>query len=615
LQRPELPISAAWHATRPGDPTPLSSGDGVRVQRAIETQGDGFRIRVRFVNESGGPVRLHSLSPAVIEGESEWFAGGLDGWAVWLQGRQMTSDAYTHRFARGEQHESFRGSLRGLSGDAIRYRSSMMMLLHHPESGRSLLIGFVTTARQFGEIVLACSEDERSLIQIEAICRTDGVEIADGGTLESESVVVLAGEDPLALVDGYAVILGRTMRARVPERTPSGWCSWYFYYNQITERDVLANLVALQTGGYRVDYVQIDDGFQSATGDWLMPNEKFPRGMKFLAERIRDAGFRPGLWLAPLVMHRDSRVLAEHPDFALRDEHGEIIWSDVWLGPCAAVDCTNPDAQAWLYDTVRTVVRDWGYTFLKLDALAFACQADARYDAPDATAAMNLRTGLATIRAAAGDDAFLLGCSCPFGPAVGIVDAMRVGPDVEARWFAGTRPSVRHALRLSLQRFWMHRRLWLNDPDCLTVRERDSTLNEDEARFLATGVALSGGLTVLSDDLASLPPERAAIARRVLPSTGIAAHPLDLFERETPVVWRLPRVDGEVLAFLNWGDAPDSYSAAMGVDGEAVERWSESPRSVEDGVLVEQAVLPHSARVIRRYTGAYPPARDGHILG
>lgn len=615
---PELPITAEWHATRPGETEPLVSEDGVRVQRAIETQGDGFRIRVRFVNESGGPVSLHSLSPAVIEGESDWFSAGLDGWALWVQGREMTSATLTHRFGRGELHESFEDSFRAETEQGIGYRSDLMTVLHHPETGRTLLIGFVTTARQFGEIVLTCSADERRLLRIDARCLTDGVEIADGGTLESESVVLLAGTDPLALVDGYAQILARAMGARVPERVPSGWCSWYFYYNRVTERDVLGNLVALQTGDYRVDYVQIDDGFQSATGDWLTPNEKFPRGMKFLADRIRDAGYRPGVWLAPLVMHRDSRVLAEHPEFAVRDQRGEIIWSDIWLGPCAALDCTNPAALSWLHDVIRTVVQEWGFSFLKLDALASACQPGARYHAPGTTAAMNLRLGLELIRAAAGAETFILGCSCPFAPAIGLVDAMRVGPDVEARWFAGTQPSVRHALRLSLQRFWMHRRLWLNDPDCLTVRQSGSTLTDDEVRFLATGIALSGGLTVLSEDLSAVTPERAAIARRVLPATGVAARPLDLFERETPAIWRLPRVDGAALAFLNWDDAPADLhaevarSGAVTADG-AVERWSEVARRVPDGALAEAGIPPHSARVVRLYQGS-APAPGGHIL-
>ncbi|MGE0544582.1 MAG: glycoside hydrolase family 36 protein [Dehalococcoidia bacterium] len=617
MQRPELPIAAAWHATRPNDHTPLTSADGVRVQRALETQGDGFRIRVRFVNASGGSVRLHSLSPALVEGESEWFADGLAGWVLWLHGAEMTSPALTHRLGRAERHDSFPGDVREMDEEETRFRSHGMMLLHHPSSSRSLLLGFITTARQFGEIVLACSPDERRLLQIDARCITDGVEIADGGSLESESVVLLAGDDPLALVDEYARLLGQTMRARVAERTPSGWCSWSASHNRISERDLLANLVALQINGYQVDYVQIDAGFQSATGDWLIPNERFPRGMAFLAGRIRDAGFRPGLWLAPLMMHRDSRILAEHPEFALRDQSGAMVWSDTSLGPCAVLDCTNPDAQTWLFDTVRTIVHEWGYAVLKLDALTCACQPGARYHTPRTTAAGNLRAGLATIRAAAGDGTFLIGCSCPFGPAIGIVDAMRVGPDVDARWFAGTRPSVKHALRLALQRFWMHRRLWLNDPDCFVTRGPDSSLSQHEAEFLATGIALSGGLAVLTDDLAALPSDQAAIGRRILPSSGLAARPLDLFEREPPAIWRLPRIDGAAIALLNWTDDPVDLTLpgdAIAPSHHAVERWSERPRSIDGATHTEHDIAPHSARVVRFYSGDGSPPRGGHIL-
>lgn len=612
---PELPIAAEWHATRPDDPTPLESGDGVRVQRAIETQGDGFRIRVRFVNDSGGPVRLHTLSPAVIEGESEWFDAGLSGWAAWLHGRQMTSDAYTHRFGHGERHASFRGSLRAESDEAITFRSSGVLLLHHAESERNLLIGFISTSRQFGDVLLTCTPDESRLLRIEARCETEGMEVAHGTAVESESVVLLAGTDPMALLDDYASILGSAMGARVPATVPSGWCSWYFYFNRVTERDVLANLVSLQVDGPRVDYVQIDDGYQSHTGDWTTPNEKFPRGMRFLADRIRDAGFRPGLWLAPLVLHRDSRVLAEHPEFALRDANGELRWSDIWLGRCATLDCTHPGAREWLFDTIQTVVREWGYSFLKLDALAYGCHGGVRHHAPGTTSAMNLRAGLEIIRAAAGDATFILGCSCPLPVAVGLVDAMRVGPDVAARWFAGSRPSAKHALRLSLQRWWMHRRLWLNDPDCLTVRDADSTLTLEEARFLATGIALSGGLTVLSDDLTVLTPARAEIARRVLPSSGIAARPLDPFERETPAVWRLGRADGAVLAYLNWDDEPRDLAAPTAstrASASAAERWTGEPRAPV-GPMVECAVPPHAARVVR-YWSTERPRDGGHLL-
>jgi len=119
----------------------------------------------------------------------------------------------------------------------------------------------------------------------------------------------------------------------------------------------------------------------------------------------------------------------------------------------------------------------------------------------------------------AGDEAFLLGCTCPFGPAVGLVDAMRVGPDIGQVWFDGLQPSVRHGLRLALPRFFMHRRFWLNDPDCLVVRDNNSTLTLDEARFLASGVALSGGLVVLARDAKTGAPAGGGLC--VAPHDGI----------------------------------------------------------------------------------------------
>jgi alpha-galactosidase len=116
----------------------------------------------------------------------------------------------------------------------------------------------------------------------------------------------------------------------------------------------------------------------------------------------------------------------------------------------------------------------------------------------------NLRRGLQIIREEAGDETFILGCTCHFAPAVGLVDAMRVGPDVKEVWADGPSPSVKHAMRLTLQRNWMHMRWWANDPDCLIVRETDTALDEAETRFLATGIALSGGMVVASDDLPKL---------------------------------------------------------------------------------------------------------------
>ena len=50
----------------------------------------------------------------------------------------------------------------------------------------------------------------------------------------------------------------------------------------------------------------------------------------------------------------------------------------------------------------------------------------------------------------------------------------------------------------------MHRRLWLNDPDCLMLRSRETSLTADERGALAAAIAASGGMMLISDDMALL---------------------------------------------------------------------------------------------------------------
>ena len=95
----------------------------------------------------------------------------------------------------------------------------------------------------------------------------------------------------------YARLLGE--RLGTPGRRTAGdvWCSWYAYHEDIDEKTLHADLAGLS--GLPFDVFQIDDGWEVVVGDWEA-NAKFPEGMAAIAERITEAGLRPGLWLAPL---------------------------------------------------------------------------------------------------------------------------------------------------------------------------------------------------------------------------------------------------------------------------------------------------------------------------
>lgn len=89
---------------------------------------------------------------------------------------------------------------------------------------------------------------------------------------------------------------------------PSGWCSWYYYYREVTPGEVLANTrwISENLLDYGARYVQIDDGWQAEGDslggwrDWTGLNEDFQAiGMDALADSIRALGLEAGIWLAP----------------------------------------------------------------------------------------------------------------------------------------------------------------------------------------------------------------------------------------------------------------------------------------------------------------------------
>ena len=317
------------------------------------------------------------------------------------------------------------------------------------------------------------------------------------------------------------------MNARVSAPFQRGWCSWYHYFHAITEDALRANLKSLEAmrSEFPLDVIQLDDGFQSALGDWDTTNAKFPSGLKKIADEIRAAGFKAGIWTAPFLAARDSRVMSEHPDwFIIHDETGEPVraghnpnWTASNDKFAYALDPSNPAFRAHLRHLFKKLTRDFGYSYLKLDFLYAAAAPGRRHD-PNLTRGETLRHGLEAIRAGAGDDAFILGCGCPLGQAVGIVDGMRIGPDVSPFWGSTASgagdPSTVYALDAIIARSFMHRRLWLNDPDCLMLRARETRLTADERAALAATIVASGGMLLISDDMSLLDAEAAQIVSR-----------------------------------------------------------------------------------------------------
>jgi len=326
----------------------------------------------------------------------------------------------------------------------------------------------------------------------------------------------------------YANLLGKRFGRKRDGRAPRVWCSWYSMYPFISERFLLRTLRNL--GDLPFDVVQLDDGWQITIGDW-QANQKFPSGMAAIADAIRATGRQAGLWLAPLIASRSSGLYRDHPDWVLRDEQGAPVSAGLgWNGPVFALDATHPGVLAFLETTIREV-RDWGYSYLKLDFLFGGALPGVQNTPAPREAAY--REALRVMRAAAGD-AYILACGAPVVPALGLVDGLRVGPDVSPLWNSRplstllnnpNHPGVQNAIRTSLHRLWL-RPLVDIDPDVLYFRSRQMKLTPDQKQLLQDLGRISGFIAT------SDPPHWLS---------GDERDQLRRFLEETPAVERIDR--------------------------------------------------------------------------
>jgi alpha-galactosidase len=282
-----------------------------------------------------------------------------------------------------------------------------------------------------------------------------------------------------------------------PRPAPTVWCSWYHYFTNVTEADILENLDAVGEHDLPVDVVQIDDGWQAEIGDWLAYSGRFS-SLPRLAERIRRAGRRPGIWVAPFLVGARSELARAHPEWLAGDAGHN------WDQDLRGLDVERAEGRL---RQVFGTLRSFGFDYFKLDFLYAGALGG--LDA--------YRHGLAVIRETVGPESYLVGCGAPILPSVGLVDAMRVSPDVGPSYEPEdgdmSRPSQRAAALTTIGRAWQHGRFWVNDPDCLIARPAVERREE-----WAGVVERYGGLRASSDRIADLDPWGLATTRRLLAS-------------------------------------------------------------------------------------------------
>ena len=519
--------------------------------------------------------RVEMLEPMVVEGPSGGLFLGKNParHKILDNGSNWWLDFMVSLFGAGSQ-PLFPANLFGADS-----RSDWSSIIYDPERNKSAIAGFLT-GDAAGNIVLAGynpaeSMKERggagfSIYAGQSIYRPP-IPIKDGFSSEVLYLDFFSAS-PFDALENYADAVAKWNNIQLwPGPTPTGWNSWGGYIHAIDEQTVLQNLkfASERFKPFGMNYFQIDDGYQPHWGDWEADPQKFPHGMKWLADQIRGEGMIPGIWIAPFEADIHSEIYKRHPEWFLPLKG--LVASFIINKDLRVLDLSKPEAREFLRSTVRKYVKDWGYKWIKVDfeyyVLAYSHAGD------DSRTVFDLyREGMKIIKEEAGPDVFVVGIGIvPVN--YGIVDGMRLGLDNMPVWnnhrsdfdlkkftFAqGLAPSARVVAR----RYWMNYRIWINHPDLIffnndRIKEiKAPPLTMDESLCFANVVGLSGGIVKIGDKMAEMKDAEVAVVQKLLPAYPHSGRPIDLFEKATPEIWHLPvktNFDSwDVVGLFNWG--------------------------------------------------------------
>lgn len=367
--------------------------------------------------------------------------------------------------------------------------------------------GLLGASDPSGHPVSFACDPQTGAVAIEILL--DGSRIEAGGNLDLGGIVALTGAPGPAL-STWATMTGNSLGARVSAPAPLGWCSWYHYFNSVTDDVVLGNLALASRHGLEV--IQIDDGWQRSIGEWTTTSASFGRPIESLAGAISQQGLTAGIWTAPFIAIEGGPLAESHPEWLVRREDGQArtaLFNPEWGGRVFALDLSRPDVLEHIESEFRWL-HDVGFEYFKIDFLHAGAVPGRRHGDGTITRVDALKDGLRAIRRAIGPHAFLLGCGAPLGPTIGLLDAMRVSEDVAPFWdprlsFPGWPESTvaaANSVEQTLRRSPLHRRWFVNDPDCALLRPNDTELSGVERHTVADTVIGTGGFTMVSDDLA-----------------------------------------------------------------------------------------------------------------
>lgn len=504
-----------------------------------------FTFETVCKNVSSREIAIHSLEPLRAARDEGGVLHARDVAKCVTNGEMYFDAGAVHTFGSREGGISS-GHLKGVTlangpfaGEAETLHSWWNAGLFSGHDREGIALGYLENDQCQGNLLI-CKPGEGLISLIAESVYAPRLTLRPGRSISSNRVMIDIAADAYQALEHYAAAVGKSNNARF-DSVLNGWCSWFYTLSRVSADEVISNaaFAAKHLKAYGLEYIQVDEGYQRWHGDWE-GNERFPQGMRWLADKIKSYGFKPGIWISPYVVSEPTSVVQDHPDWLVRRRDGSLQRVGNWppgTEPPAdenpkryCIDITHPEAARWLYRLIDTIVNEWGYEMIKIDFVAWSILAAERYYDPTMSSANVYRKGMEIMRRAAGDRCHILDCG-PGAITTGLIDSMRIELDVnygfhETAWDTYFTHPASSASAMG-KRYYFHKRTWVNDADhvCLDL------LTNAQSEAAATLIALSGGNMVSGDRLTQLDASKLEILKRITPALGEAAVPVDLFDQ------------------------------------------------------------------------------------
>ncbi len=314
------------------------------------------------------------------------------------------------------------------------------------------------------------------------------------------------------------------------KKPPVGWMTWYSVKFTACEEKVLKNAewMSKNLKDYGADCVWVDwewchknmSGSRDDGCDCFNPDkEKYPNGLKFVSDKIREFGLTPCLWMGLVCDSSKNEFMQKRP---------ETVYLDYPMWPGRYYfDLTHPKYLNEFLPMALSKLSEWGYDAVKCDVIptAMILAETYRHKLYNKTLTTKeiYRNVVKKIRSILGDDVYMLSCAACSDMDVlwgaDMFDSARVGADI-----FGWKEFLKQGVGRTMRYYPLHNNLFYPDSDNVVMREEFNTVNQAASRIYF--VSMLGIPMTFGDEFDALDDARIGFIKQCMPV--LEMHPMDI---------------------------------------------------------------------------------------